>query len=703
MKSIKIKMLISILSVVLIIFASVVGIITINSYDMQKKDSINYVTAKTEKYVELAQAEMNNALIVTTALSRTFEGMKQSGNIDRGTINQVIKNTIEKNPNLIGVWTVWEPNALDGNDSEYADTEGNDKTGRFVPYWNRGNGTVDIQTCDDTYDNLDESGLWYQTSKNSKKPAVLEPQTYNLYGKDVILVSVTSPIIYNDKVIGVAGVDISLDRLQEVISNIILYDSGYVQLITGKGLILGHKDNEMLGKNIFELFPDEEIQEIVGNGKQANLERISSTNRQKEYFTIIPLSISGTSTKWSFISIIPRNEIFEKTRKSITRTIITGIIGIMILIVFTLVITNTITKPIVNLSQVVERLSNFDLTFDENSSAIKYLKREDEIGLIAKSLATMHKNFIGLIKKVSDISNQVAASSEELMATTQQSASASEEIARAIDEIARAASEQARDTERGSIEIDELGKEIEKNQEDAINLNNAANEVSKLKDEGIVIIEELVEKNNITNKSIAEIYEIIENTNEGAEKIKNASKMIGNIAEQTNLLALNAAIEAARAGEAGKGFAVVAQEIRKLAEESNSFTEDITVIIESLAGKTEYAVNTMEKVRRTLESQNESVKLTNDKFHGIAHTIEDVQKAIESIAKSGIEMEKKKEEIIKIIQSLSAISQENAAGTEESSASVEEQTASIEEISGASEALSKLAEEMQENVSKFKY
>ncbi len=696
-------MLVSILSIVLIVFVSVIGFITISSYNMQEKDSINYVTAETEKYVEVAQDEVENALIIVTTLSKVFEGMKQSGNTDRAVMNEIIKNTIEDNPNLVGVWTVWEPNALDGKDSEYIDTEGHDKTGRFIPNWNRGNGAVALEACDSTYDNSDDSGLWYQTSKNSKQPAVLEPVTYRLQGEDVMLVSITSPIIYNSKVVGVVGIDISLDRLQEVISNVTFYDSGYAQLITGEGLILGHKDKELLGKNAFELLNDEELQQAIEKGEKINIDRISHSTGQEEHYVVVPINTGATGAKWSYISVMPRNEIFKELKESTIIAVVTSIIGIIVLIGFILIITKSITGPIVHVSKIIDRLSNFDLTFDKNGNVTKYSNRKDEIGLITSSLETMQKNFIVLIKSIADTSQQVASSSEELTAITQQSASASEEVARTIDEIARAAGEQAKDTERGASEINILGAEIEKNQEDLINLNNAADEVNRLKDEGIEIIEELVENTKSSNDSATEIYEIIVNTNESAEKIKNASQMIRSIAGQTNLLALNAAIEAARAGEAGRGFAVVAEEIRKLAEESNTFTEDITVVIGELTNKTEYAVNTMQEVSNILKSQTESVEMTNSRFQGIASAIENVKEAIESIAQSGIEMEGKKEEIVEVIQNLSAISQENAAATEEASASMEEQTASIEEISSASEALSKLAEEMQESIAKFKY
>lgn len=523
-------MLVSILSIVLIVFVSVIGFITISSYNMQEKDSINYVTAETEKYVEVAQDEVENALIIVTTLSKVFEGMKQSGNTDRAVMNEIIKNTIEDNPNLVGVWTVWEPNALDGKDSEYIDTEGHDKTGRFIPNWNRGNGAVALEACDSTYDNSDDSGLWYQTSKNSKQPAVLEPVTYRLQGEDVMLVSITSPIIYNSKVVGVVGIDISLDRLQEVISNVTFYDSGYAQLITGEGLILGHKDKELLGKNAFELLNDEELQQAIEKGEKINIDRISHSTGQEEHYVVVPINTGVTGAKWSYISVMPRNEIFKELKESTIIAVVTSIIGIIVLIGFILIITKSITGPIVHVSKIIDRLSNFDLTFDKNGNVTKYSNRKDEIGLITRSLETMQKNFIVLIKSIADTSQQVASSSEELTAITQQSASASEEVARTIDEIARAAGEQAKDTERGASEINILGAEIEKNQEDLINLNNAADEVNRLKDEGVEIIEELVENTKSSNDSATEIYEIIVNTNESAEKIKNASQMIRSIA-----------------------------------------------------------------------------------------------------------------------------------------------------------------------------
>ncbi|HHX60119.1 MAG TPA: hypothetical protein GX707_05195 [Epulopiscium sp.] len=206
-----------------------------------------------------------------------------------------------------------------------------------------------------------------------------------------------------------------------------------------------------------------------------------------------------------------------------------------------------------------------------------------------------------------------------------------------------------------------------------------------------------------SSKATKDIQNVINSTNDSAGQIEIASNMIRSIADQTNLLALNAAIEAARAGEAGKGFAVVADEIKKLAEQSTSFTADIGKIVMNLNNETTQAVKTMEEVALISKTQSESVDETNNKFIGISKAMEGMNHVIDLINESGQEMLNKQQRIIEIITNPSAISEENAAGTEEASASVEEQTATMLEIAEASVVLERLAGNMKDAVDKFKY
>lgn len=361
---------------------------------------------------------------------------------------------------------------------------------------------------------------------------------------------------------------------------------------------------------------------------------------------------------------------------------------------------NIMGKALEEVGKRADRISNLDVSEDISDNL---LKRQDEIGMLAVSFQKIIDNLRIFVVQIGDSSSMLSKSSQELIVSSGESAAASEEVARAIEDIAKGASEQAMDTEIGANHINDLGSLVEINEDYLRKLNDSTKDADKLKDEGILIIGDLVKATEASNNATKEIREVIIRTNESAERIENASNMISNIAEQTNLLALNAAIEAARAGEAGRGFAVVADEIRKLAEESNKFTEDITAVVTDLSNKTNHAVTTMEEVTSITELQNKNVADTNDKFIGIANSIENMGSLIHMINESGKQMIEKKDMIVEIIQNLSAISEENAAGTQEASASVEEQTATMAEIASASEGLGRLAIDLQEGISKFKY
>ena len=268
--------------------------------------------------------------------------------------------------------------------------------------------------------------------------------------------------------------------------------------------------------------------------------------------------------------------------------------------------------------------------------------------------------------------------------------------------MATGATEQAKNTDAAVQTMDNFAALIEEEQLGLRQLNQSAQRVIELKTEGVNHVQLLVKKTQDTKIASDEINAVIMNASESAEKIYQSSQMIRSIADQTNLLALNAAIEAARAGESGRGFSVVAEEIRKLAEQSQRFTEEISAIINELKQKTESAVVTMKGMHHVIAEQSQSVSATNEKFDGIAEAIEQTTAAIDRMNQSGKMMLERKQTIVDVIQNLAAISQENAASSEEVNASIEEQTAGMNQIAQSSGEMSELASEMAVGISKFK-
>lgn len=322
-------------------------------------------------------------------------------------------------------------------------------------------------------------------------------------------------------------------------------------------------------------------------------------------------------------------------------------------------------------------------------------KTRDEIDETNKVLLDSSKKMLNIVKSLGEHSKELVIKSEILFRLSKGYSFDSREILAAMEEIERGSESQLGNTINGAKELDLLKEIIYEDQENLKVLNLRTEDIDNLKEEGNRIIEKLIEYTKENNEATAKLKEAIEQSSFNASKIEEASSKIKAIAKQTNLLALNASIEAARAGEYGKGFAVVAEEIRLLAEESNTFVLEIEEIIKILLQGTEEAVGIINDVGIIVDYQTENVEKTGEKFHRIREKIEEIKTVIDSLNHSGKVLVEKKEEIVNIIEYLSAIAEENNASTEEVSAKLEEQNNSTLELESLSTELKSVADSLK--------
>jgi DNA-binding CsgD family transcriptional regulator len=166
--------------------------------------------------------------------------LKALGLTDRNLFNEIMRGVLLANSRLLGVWTVWEPNAFDGRDRLYAGSPGHDMSGRFVPFWHRYGGQVRLEANID-YDKPESE--WYFAPTRRRAEVVIDPYEYRVGGKALIISSSAAPIFHGGKCAGVVGFDINMDWLFEAADEPSLFES--IESILGRGHILLNENGEV--------------------------------------------------------------------------------------------------------------------------------------------------------------------------------------------------------------------------------------------------------------------------------------------------------------------------------------------------------------------------------------------------------------------------------------------------------------------------
>ena len=536
---------------------------------------------------------------------------------------------------------------------------------------------------------------WYNDSMNSDRPYVSIPYTDAASGDTVITIS--TQIKKDGNAIGVLGLDITMKTVNELINGIKLYDTGFAYIIDSEGFIVSYKDYE----------PSEELSKIE-DGSKADLVDPILEGEDKTFYSVedgvkrVNSKYDIIGTDWTLVVSVPETEVMSGVHKLSVFMISIGAFFFVLILGLLLWIIKSITSPIAALGKDMEKLADYDFSEEVKSGISKNSGRKDEIGSISRGTEKVVERLRDIVLNIREVSGNILNVSDEIADNAKSTAKASDELTKAVDGISIGAMHQAEDMQRGTKAMQSMGEALRANEESMVELNNSSDGVYDAKEKGISAIKDLINTTAKVEESAMKVSEVIVRTDEGAKKIDEASTMIKSIAGQTNLLALNAAIEAARAGEAGKGFAVVADEIRKLAEQTDKFTEEIVVVVRNLSERTREAVDIMEEVKTVIGDQVNCVDETEKQFVYISDEIDVTKTIIGKLNDSEKELEDARGELSEIVEGLAAVSEENAAATEECLASVEEQAASTSIIESSAERLPEMARGLEEAVQKFK-
>ncbi len=377
--------------------------------------------------------------------------------------------------------------------------------------------------------------------------------------------------------------------------------------------------------------------------------------------------------------------------------IVVGILIFVIAIIVELLSARGISRPIMTLTERMQRMTNGDL-----SGPPLKIHSKDKVGQLMEATNTMADILNRLLKHIQTVSNDVAAHSEELLQSTSEVKTGTDQIVHTMTGIASGTDELASHTTDVATSMNDFAGKVTSVHQSNKDVQHYSQDVMALTKEGRDLMSSSTKQMGAIQHIVKDAVEQVDGLSKQTQEISKLVTVIQTIATQTNLLALNAAIEAARAGEQGKGFAVVANEVRKLAEQVSYSVEDITGIVRNIQDGSNRVTASLEQGYSEVEKGALQITTTNATFHHIADAIEAIATNIEGMSSELDDVVHNTVTINQSIDEMAAISEQSAAGIQETSATIEQSASSMEEIKHSAEHLAEMAEQLNSLIRRFK-
>ncbi|WP_051305464.1 methyl-accepting chemotaxis protein [Desulfogranum mediterraneum] len=518
---------------------------------------------------------------------------------------------------------------------------------------------------------------WYEDAVHAGK-LIVTPAYMTLSTKTAVL-GVVAPVQGIDgELAGVAGIDVSLKIMTDLINRVQIGKSGYVILAQSDGTILA---NPQMPDSSFKKLSELQIPAFI----TLNAMESGSTELELNGETFLATIHSSPTLGYKFIGLITKTEVMEP---AVALSKVLFIMAALLVAAFSLLglfLANTITRPIARAADMLKDIAEGE---GDLTKRLEIASR-DEMGELAEWFNLFIEKLQKIVKKLADSSGSVNSSSGLLTQISDHLLTDSDDTSQRATNVATAAEEM-------SANLNSVAAAMEQSSTNANMVASAAEEMSSTINE---IAENAERARGVSMDAVHQAEEASKNMEElstAAEKIGRVTETITEISEQTNLLALNATIEAARAGEAGKGFAVVANEIKELAKQTAEATLEIKILIEDVQGTTEKTGSEIGKI-------SEVISGVNDTVGSIATAVEEQTAATSEIAQNISQASQGIQEVNENVSQSSAVATDITRDISEVSVAAQSISQSSQEVEVNARNLSTNSSQLSEIVGNFKF
>jgi methyl-accepting chemotaxis protein len=646
----------------------------------------------------------------------------------RHFFNTMIRTMVDANPEIFAASSVWEPNALDGLDAEFADTPGSDHTGRFVPNWFRSPTGISVKPLTDY--NTPGEGDYYLIPKRTGNETLVDPYEYEADGRKGLMTTLVMPIKNKGRFVGIIDVDIEMSIIQRQVERIKPYEGTIAMVYSNEGMVSGHFDPSRVGKPMAETEKSlagpylNDLREAIRQGKAFSFTNYVPLTGETMFFISVPIVVGNTTTPWALMLGIPTRIISAPVYRMLFIGIIIAVLMLLFNAAGAFFLSRSISNPLKKMVLVLSDIGEGNLTKRLEA------RSTDEIGDMTQSFNATLEKIQNLILVIREKSRSLSRTGTELSANMGATATAVNEITANIQSMKSQVGKQSDGVRQSgtameaiSAHIADLNTQIDKQAESVTQSSSAIEEmlaniqsVTNTLIHNADNVHNLAEASGVGHTGLEEVAANIQGIARESEGLLEINAVMENIASQTNLLSMNAAIEAAHAGEAGKGFAVVADEIRKLAESSGEQSKTISGVLKTIKGSIDKITRSTNEVLNKFEAIDQGVTTVSDEEENIRNAMEEQgqgsKQILEAISRlneitggvkqSSAEMNSGSREVIATSRTLESITREITQGMDEMASGADQINAAVNQVNEISRLNKKDIDELIQEVNKFK-